>query len=89
MKTALWSVALALAFGGVLIAFPKGSEEPMPASYRAWLENERPRGHWVGHDYYHCDKRDGGQWVVYRANGDWYATSKHCWLFLIPWTLDD
>lgn len=88
MKTALWSLGLAIAFAGGLMfaALPREPEVPMPESWKVWLTFERPRGRFVGESYMWCDGR--GFWVVYEANGNFRGTDRACWIFMIPRGLD-
>lgn len=96
VRSAAWSALALLGVTSLIAAalwistYPLEPQPTFPQSYATWLTFERPRGHFVGDTEYHwCDPRNGGFWVVFRANGDWHQTGRPCWLHLLPTELQD
>lgn len=85
MKTALWCIALSVVFAGVLaLAVAKETTTAFTHEERTWLAVNRSRGHFVGEGtFVFCDKRDGGRWTYFYADGDYQYSSRVCWLWLI------
>lgn len=92
MRTALWCLALSIAFTGALaFTLVQNAERGVTFSeyQRTWLVFNRPGGHFVGDTTYRfCDQRGGGFWVDFRANGDFVPSARPCWLWLLPHSLD-
>lgn len=89
MKTALWCLALSIAFTGALaFALVQNAERGVTFTeyQRTWLVFNRPGGHFVGDTRYRwCEK---GYWVDRYANGNKAYTVNPCWLDELPRSFD-